>query len=189
MIRIMVVELDMIITIAGLPGAGKTTAARALAKKLKMKFYSMGDLRGKMALERGLTIDKFNALPENTDIVVDRYQKKLGRTEDNFIVDGWASWHFIPKSFKIFLDVKPNVGAQRIFRDQGTPHRRDEPRMSSVAVARLVIAARVAHTRRRLKKYYGIDFLNKKNYDLVIDTSSKRPADVLKLILDVLKRI
>lgn len=179
----------MIITIAGLPGAGKTTMARALAKRLRMKFYSMGDLRGKMALERGITIDELNALKENTDAAADRFQKKLGRTEDNFIVDGWASWHFIPKSFKIFMAVSPDEGARRIFRDQGTPHRRDEPRMSSVAIAKRVIAARVAHTRGRLKKYYGIDFLDRKHYDFVIDTTGKKPGDVLKRIVDAVKRV
>ncbi len=40
----------MIITIAGMPGSGKTTVAKILADKLNLKRYSMGDLRGKMAL-------------------------------------------------------------------------------------------------------------------------------------------
>ena len=178
----------MIITIAGLPGAGKTTMARLLAEKLGMKFYSMGDLRGKMALERGLTIDEFNALPENTDAAADEYQAKLGQTEDNFIVDGWASWHFIPQSFKIFMDVSPDEGARRIFNDQGAPHRADEPRMTSLTDAMCIIAARVKHTDDRLKKDYGINFLDRGHYDLVVDTTGKRSEDVLKFVLDKIKQ-
>ena len=38
----------MIITISGLPGSGKSTIGKMLAKKLGYKFYSMGDLRGKI---------------------------------------------------------------------------------------------------------------------------------------------
>lgn len=179
----------MIITIAGLPGAGKTTVAKMLAKRLKMKFYSMGDLRGKMAVDRGITIDELNALKENTDVAVDRFQKKLGKTEDNFIVDGRISWHFIPHSFKIFLDVSPGEGARRIFHDQGTSHRRDEERKKSVIAVKRAIAARIAHDRGRYQRYYHIDFLDQKHYDLVVDTTQKKPKDVLKRIVDVLKRV
>ncbi|MBU0540313.1 AAA family ATPase, partial [Patescibacteria group bacterium] len=67
----------MIITISGVPGSGKTTVAKILAERLGMKFYSMGDLRGKMATERGLTIDELNKLGETeafTDNDVDTYQ-------------------------------------------------------------------------------------------------------------------
>ena len=52
----------MIITISGIPGSGKTTVGRMLAEKLGYKFYSIGDLRGKMAMERGMTIDQLNEL-------------------------------------------------------------------------------------------------------------------------------
>lgn len=179
----------MIITIAGLPGAGKTTLARALSKRLKMKFYSMGDLRGKMALERGITIDELNALKENTDAAADNFQKKLGRTEDNFIVDGRISWFFIPHSYKIFLNVSPDEGARRIFRDQGTAYRRDEPPLKTIVAVKRRIAARIAHDRRRYQRYYHIDFLNRKHYDLVIDTSGRKPRDVLKRIIDAVVRV
>ncbi|MCX6741353.1 MAG: AAA family ATPase, partial [Candidatus Parcubacteria bacterium] len=46
----------MIITLSGKPGSGKTTVAKILAEKLGYKFYSTGDLRGQMAMKRGLTI-------------------------------------------------------------------------------------------------------------------------------------
>ena len=50
----------MIITISGKPGAGKTTVGKAVAARLGLEFYSMGDLRGKMASDRGLTIDELS---------------------------------------------------------------------------------------------------------------------------------
>src|SRR3989338_8656535 len=99
----------MIITISGMPGSGKTTVANKIAKKLKLRHYSMGDLRGEVALKHGMNIDELNKLGEKkrwTDKEIDDYQRRLGKTQDNFIIDGRLSWYFIPKSIKIFLNVK-----------------------------------------------------------------------------------
>lgn len=56
--------------------------------------------------KRGMTLAEYNKLGEtdpSTDIEVDEYQKKLGETEDNFIIEGRTSWHFIPHSLKFLL--------------------------------------------------------------------------------------
>ncbi len=176
----------MIITLSGLPGSGKSTVARMLAKRLGYQFFSMGDLRGQAALERGLTIDEFNALPENTDTIVDEYQKKLGQTEDNLIIDGRISWHFIPESFKVFLDVDPQVGAERIFVGKRGANRGDEPEYRDAAHVRDTLAARVADDTVRYKKHYGIDFADRSVYDLVIDTSTQTPEETAAAILGAL---
>lgn len=176
----------MIITVSGLPGSGKSTVATLLAKKLGYRFFSMGDLRGKAALERRLTIDQFNALSENTDAIVDDYQKKLGETEDNLVIDGRISWHFIPRSFKVFLDVKPQVGAERIFAGKRGANRADEPEYTDATHVRDTLAARVASDTERYKKHYGIDFADRSVYDLVIDTSSQTPEETAEAILTAL---
>ncbi len=176
----------MIITVSGLPGSGKSTVAKKLAEHLGYRFFSMGDLRGKAALERGLTIDQFNALPENTDAIVDEYQKKLGATEDGLVIDGRISWHFIPKSFKIFLDVDPDVGAARVFGARTQKARSDEPPFASVADAKQVLAGRVASDVARYAKHYGIDFADRSVYDLVIDTSAETPEQTVAAVITAL---
>ena len=111
----------MIITISGMPGSGKSTIAKILAQKLGYKHYSIGDLRGKMALDRHLTIDELNELGKRegwTDREPDEYQKKLGHEEDNFVIDSRLGFYFIPHSFKLFLTVDPEVAAERIFPNQ-----------------------------------------------------------------------
>ncbi|MEK7073601.1 MAG: (d)CMP kinase [Patescibacteria group bacterium] len=173
----------MIITVSGLPGSGKSTVAKLLANRLGYRFFSMGDLRGKAALERGLTIDEFNALPENTDTIVDDYQKKLGETEDNLVIDGRISWHFIPTSFKVFLNVNPQVGAARIFAGKRGENRADEPEYRDVAHVRETLASRVTSDAERYKKHYGIDFGDRAVYDLVIDTSFQTPEETAEAIL------
>lgn len=176
----------MIITLSGLPGSGKSTVAKMLAKRLGYRFFSMGDLRGKAALERGLTIDEFNALPENTDTIVDDYQKKLGETENNIIIDGRISWYFIPTSFKVFLDVDPQVGAERIFSAKRGENRADEPEYRDVAHVRETLTSRIISDAVRYKKHYGIDFSDRSVYDVVIDTSAQSPEETMEAILGAL---
>ncbi len=183
----------MIITLSGLPGAGKSTLKNLLAERLGLKKYSMGDLRGKMAEDRGMTIDELNKLGETeafTDKDVDEYQRKLGETEEDFVIDGRLSWYFIPKSFKVFLDVDPLVAAERILTDRkANPNRSDEPEYQSVEEVKNTIATRLASDQARYQKWYGIDFLNRSKYDLVIDTSQIGTKETLGKVLDAVKNL
>ena len=176
----------MIISLAGLPGSGKTTVAKLLSKELGFPWYSMGDLRGKMAQERGITIDELNELgltQDFTDREVDAYQKKLGETEDNFIAEGWMSWHFIPHALKIFLIVNPDIAAARIFQEHRHATASDEPEYTSVEHTKETLARRVENSRKRYQQYYGVDFLDHANYDLVIDTTQLTPQEVVERII------
>jgi len=168
----------MIITISGVPGSGKTTVGKIIAQKLGMPFYSVGGLRGKMALERGLTIDELNKLGETdrtTDTQVDDYQKELGAKKDGFVIEGRLSWHFIPHSFKIFLDCAPDEAARRILasRDQ----RPDEDLPADTTSMKRRIEGRLASDQRRYRDIYGLDYRDKSHYDLVLDTTPLKSAE------------
>ncbi|MBI4139206.1 cytidylate kinase family protein [Candidatus Uhrbacteria bacterium] len=181
----------MIISISGVPGSGKTSVAKILAERLGMNFYSMGGLRGKMAVERGLTIDELNALGEReafTDNDVDDYQKKLGQIEDNFVIEGRLSWHFIPRSFKIFLTCDPHEAARRIYEARRqTDDRTDEPAYQHVKATEEAVRKRVASDALRYQKYYGLDVHDPSQYDLVLDTTSmKGPEETTEAILSKL---
>ena len=176
----------MIITVGGRSGAGKTSVARALARRLGYKFYSMGDLRGKMAMERGMTIDELNEIGKKeiwTDKEVDEFQKKLGKKENNFIIEGWLSFNFIPHSFKIFLDVDSEAAAKRIFKNQ----RPDEEPQGSIQAVLRMIKKRMAESQKRYKKYYGVDCFCEECYDLVINTTNLTISQVVSKIITELK--
>ena len=178
----------MIITISGMPGSGKSTVANVFAARLELKQYSAGDMRGKMALDRGMTIDELNKLGEKesfTDHDVDEYQKKLGQREDNFVIDARLGFHFIPQSYKVFLTVDEKVAAERIFK---APKRPDEPVYKSVDDVRKAVRARIESDTLRYKKYYGINYTDRKQYDLVIDTTSFSPEQVADMIIAELKK-
>lgn len=176
----------MIITINGTPGSGKSTIAKYLAKKLRLKHYSMGDLRRKMALEKGMTIDELNKLGEKeawTDKDADNYQKKLGEKEDNFIIDGRLSWFFIPKSVKILVKSDLKRASKRIFLAKRSS---EKAYKNSIEVLR-EMKGRIRSDVKRYRKYYGInDVYGIKNYDIIIDTSYLTIAEMNKAVLDAI---
>ncbi|MFA6018429.1 MAG: AAA family ATPase [Patescibacteria group bacterium] len=176
----------MILTLSGVPGAGKSTVKNLLAERLNLKSYSIGDLRGEMAQVRDISIDELNELgmtDPNTDKEVDDYQKKLGQTEDNFIIDGLLSWFFIPQSFKIFLAVDSDVAAARIFKARTTESGRDdEPNYTSLDETKHIISKRMDQNRIRYAKWYGIDPLDLTQYDIVIDTTNLNAEQTTHLI-------
>jgi len=177
----------MIITISGMPGSGKSSVAKELAKGLNLKHYSIGDLRGKIAMDKGMTLDELNKIGEKedwTDKEADLYQKELGEKEDNFVIDGRLSYYFIPKSFKVFLDVNSRTGAERIFKDQ----REDEEKKESIEEMEQAIDQRFESDKKRYKKYYNINFPNKKDFDLVIDTTNLTLKQVVEKILKAVKK-
>lgn len=172
----------MIITISGMPGSGKSTVGKVLAKRLGYKFYSMGDLRGKMAMDRGLTIDELNELGRQedwTDREVDEYQTKLAKKEDNFVIDGRVSFYFIPNSFKIFLIADLSEAARRVFKNQ----RPDEGKVDTVQELEQRMRNRIKQDDFRYKKYYGIDFQDQHNFDLVLDTTGSNIDETVDKIM------
>lgn len=181
----------MIITLTGVPGSGKTTAAKKLSEKFDLKWYSMGNMRREMAQARGMTIDEFNVLGETekfTDEEVDNFQTELGKTQDDFIADGRVSWHFIPNSFKVFLDVDTAVSAERIFKDSKEGNRESEGEYASVEEVQEKIEHRMESDKNRYLKYYEVDYLDHSNYDLVVDTSNINPDEVLEEIVKGLEK-
>ncbi len=173
----------MILTISGVAGSGKSTVARLLAKKLGLKHHSSGDFMRQMAQERGLTLLELSKLAEKDKAIdkeLDDRQKEIGKKEDNFIIDGRLSAFFIPHAdFKIFLDCETKEAAKRIMKDK-----RHGDRADNIADMVKIIKKRQASEKKRYRNYYGCDPYDRSIYDIVIDSSDKKPEDVLKIIMD-----
>lgn len=167
----------MKITISGTLGSGKSTVAKLLAEKLNYKQYSAGMFTRKIAEERKITLaelTELEACDPTIDKEVDRYQTELGKREDNFVLEGRISFHFVPDSLKVFLKCDEDIAASRI---QNHLNLKDTSRMNEGfenAESKNIlegIKKRRALENIRYLKYYGIKQDDERNFDIVIDTT------------------
>jgi len=181
----------MIISFSGAQGSGKSTIAERLAKKLGWPRYYVGGLRREAAKKRGLTLSEYNKLGETdpeTDLEVDKYQEKLGKEQDNFIIEGRTSWYFIPHSFKIYLDVEREAGAKRIFGHlQQKNDRNEDVNLKSWEDVLASNEKRLESDRLRYQKYYQIDVNDLKHYDFYLDTTKFNQDEVFAQVWEVVK--
>jgi CMP/dCMP kinase len=176
-----------IITLGGLPGSGKSTVKRLLVETLNYQSFSTGDFARSLAVGRGLSLEEFNELvtkDKSLDLHIDEEQTRIGLEEDEYIIDSILGFHFIPNSFKIHLSVPLEVSAKRIFGDKNSTLRvasHDSPDTYEETLEKT--RRRIENHKGRYFNHYGVHIYDEKNFDLVIDTTSKTPQEVAETIL------
>lgn len=179
-----------IITIAGKLGSGKSSTAKMLAEKLGYKHYSAGGFMRSMAHEKGISLAELCRMAEVDDSVdqeIDAKWLEVGGME-NVVTDSRLGFHFIPESFKVFLELDPSVASLRILKDKETnPDRLNESNENFDTKESIMesINDRLQNERKRYKKIYGIeDLTDPKYFDLVIDTSKIPLENVSQQIIE-----
>jgi len=178
-----------IITIAGSLGSGKSSTAKKLAELLKYKHYSTGDFMRSIADKRGISLGDLSILAESDtsiDKELDDRNKEIGQMSD-IVLDSRLGFYFIPDSFKVFLELDPQIAAERILEDKkNNPNRNTESSGSFDTKENIVkdMENRFNSERKRYKDFYGIeDQTAHSNFDLVIDTKENSLEEVIKEII------
>jgi len=184
----------MKITISGTLGSGKSTVAKIVANKLRLKQYQSGGFMRQMATERGITLNELQSIAErnrNIDDEIDKRQKKLGREEDNFILEARLGYHFVPDSIKIYLKTSIKEAAKRILKSM---HAKDEERekeglqKDEKEIIKSLNIRRESE-KKRYQKLYNLDYEDENNYDLIIDTSHINAEQVSEIIINKINSI
>ena len=110
------------------------------------------------------------------DRLLDERTQLLGKTEDNFIIDGRLAFHYIPHAIKIFLTVPPEEAAKRIYHDESRAW--VESHVNIADTIENIRTRRISEDTRYME-YYGIHIYDMSHYDLVIDTAGREIQDVL----------
>jgi len=172
------------ITISGLPGAGTTTIAKLLEKKIGLKYVYSGDIFRNMAKEYKMSLEEFGKYCEKhreMDEYLDKYQLEILQN-GNVIVEGriagWLAYRNKIPSIKILLKADLETRANRIVkREKGNIESRKKE-----------ILKRENSESIRYKNYYNIDLSDITIYDLVIDSSDKTPDEIVNIIIKKIKK-
>lgn len=176
-----------IITIAGRPGSGKSTASKALAEQLGYEHFSSGDLFRAVGKERGIDVNQTNTAAEQEkeiDYLVDERLRQIGANQEDVAIDSRMAWHWMPFSFKVYLDLDLSVAARRIMKGMDAARLEHEHIPSDPDQYAAVLQERLDSEARRYRSLYDVDPYDKNNYDLVIDTNINGPERVVQLVLD-----
>lgn len=167
------------ITVSGPPGSGTTTVSKLLEEKLDVQHVYAGDIFRKLAEKHDMSLEQFGAYCEDhpeVDKELDEYQRKTLHSGDIILegrIAGWIAYKNDIPALKVFLTADEETRVERIVnREQGDFKARKQE-----------IRKREKSEAKRYKEYYDIDVKDTSIYDLVVDTTEKKPEEITKIII------
>ena len=176
----------MHITITGKLGSGKSTVAKKLVERYGFEIFSTGAILRAAAAERGMDLLDLNKelnskldSDRSMDDLIDNTTIRVAaeRKDDKLIFDSRMAWPFVPGAFKVFVTVDPRVAAERVMKD---PRPGEPAEDVDELCAELVERRKVEQA--RFQYLYGVDYYDYKNFDLVVDSSSRTPDEVMAIV-------
>ena len=189
--RKMTEKEKLIICISGLPGCGKSTVAKKLAKKYELNYISGGDALKQLAIEAGYkpaergwweTAEGMRFLKHRLeDPFFDRKvdEKLLEMAKNgNVVLDSWTMpWLLKGKGFKVWLDASLETRAKRTAKRDGISQEKAEA----------LLKEREEKTRTIYEKLYGFklgkDF---SPFHLILNTDLLDAEEVFKVLCFVI---
>lgn len=160
--------------------------SKLLADRLGIRRISVGDLYRDMAQQRGMTALQLNLhaeLDDKIDFYVDQLQSDIADSGEQLIVDSRLAWFFFANALKVHLITEPRTAARRVL---GRPANGVES-YTSVEEAQDRLASRSESERIRFIQRYGADKTRLRNYDLVCDSTSAGPDEIVEQIIEAFR--
>lgn len=175
----------MLISITGKLGSGKSTVCNILKEKYGFEIFSTGTINREFARRLGIsTLELNERLKEDPalDKEIDGTVTKLSieKKDEKLIFDSRMAWHFAENTFKIFLTIDPMEAARRVMNNQ----RGAEERYDSIEDACDGLLKRGSVERERFIQIYGVDYFDHNNFNLIVDTTSRTPEEIVNIIME-----
>ena len=175
----------MLISITGKLGSGKSTICNILRERYGFEIFSTGTINREYARSLGISTLELNkrlnddpSLDHEIDGTVTRLS--IERKDDNLIFDSRMAWHFAKDTFKIFLTIDAMEAARRVMKHQ----RGCEEHYETVEEACEKLVERSRVERVRFVDIYGVDYYDYNNFDIVVDTTSRTPDEIVAIIME-----
>jgi cytidylate kinase len=168
--------MNIVITVGGLHGTGKTTYAQALAEELNLRHVSAGDIFRAMAEAKKTSLDELNMLADrdpSIDKEVDEKIKEEAKKGDVVLDGQLAAWMAKDQADLQILLIAPNeIRLGRIAeRDNLSLQEAEEKTFGREEIEK-----------ERYKRYYGIDISDPSIYDLIVDTNLYPLPEMTKIL-------
>ena len=100
------------------------------------------------------------------------------------MVDSRTAFHWVPNSFKVYLDLPSEIAKERIFESikNNKLRQQSEQAQNSDEVFEKM-KERLTSEQKRYWDLYKIDNTDKKQFDLVIDTNKNNLEQVVQIIV------
>ena len=170
---------DLRIAVSGKSGCGNTTVSTLLSQALGVTLinYTFRQL----AAEKGMTLAQViesAKTDDSYDMYVDSHQVELAKKEPCVLGSRLAIWMLKEADLKVYLYASDEVRANRVFTREG----------GDLKQIQEFTARRDSEDSRRYKKLYNIDNNAYSFADVIIDTSKYTPEQIVRQILDELKK-
>lgn len=175
-----------IITIAGKPGSGKSTTSKTIAESLGYKHFSSGDFFREISKNRGIDVLQANIIAEteqSIDTLVDSQLQEIGEKENNLVIDSRMAWHWMPYSFRVYLDLDILTAAQRIIDNTDQKRKSLEDISEKPEEYANQLQERLNSEIKRYMNLYNANPYQHDNYDLVVDTNIHTLPEVIDIII------
>ena len=174
---------NMVITISGAHGTGKSTLARRLAKRFNLRYVSAGGIFRELAKKHNMSVEEFGRYCEQ-NYEVDRQIDKLIQDEakkGNVILDGQLSWYFAKNyaHLKILLKAPLEVRIKRIALRDGIDY--DSALKATIA--------REESEQKRYKEIYNISEIPCCIFDVVLDTSKYGLQSIENILATIVEEL
>ncbi len=176
----------VVIAITGMPGAGSSTIARHIAKKLKLKYFSPGEYfkshaKGKRQIESVLKVfEAGTGKSKKFHNQIDQMQIELAK-KGNVVICGKLSIKMLKDiaDYKIWLDCSLEERARRAAKRDRIPFK--EALKKTREREKLEVA--------EWEKDYGFDYRKQKRMaDIVINSTKLTKRETVKTILNRILR-
>ncbi len=156
--------MNLMITLSGFHGTGKSTYARMISKHFHLRHISAGGLFRQIAREKGLSVaelSRISAKNHEIDQLIDERTKEEALRK-NVVLDGLLAGWMVGDvaDLKIFLTAPDKLRFKRIARREHINY--SQAKQSTLFREQL--------ERRRFKRVYGINIDDTSIYDLIFNT-------------------